>query len=251
MRHAPRRQAGFTLVELAVVAGVLGLLAIAMTSAFDSMGQAREHNAAQAQAESARQALRHFALRSKRLPCPDTSTYGDAGREAAGAGSCPPGTTVGWLPYEALGLQVPVRAQRLRYGVRRDPGADLVAPIPYAVDGPDLEGGAGLATSLALAATTPASTAQPYYATSTATSSGADCTGTVLVNPAFVVVAPVTDRDGASDTHPGFDGPNRAFADGAGTCVGAPDRAANAHYDDIVVAESATALLGWLTAAIR
>ena len=252
MRRQPqRRHAGFTLVEVAVVAGILGLLALTMTSAFEGMGQAREQNNAQAHAEAARQALRHFLLRNKRLPCPDSSLYGDRGREADGAGACPGTLGVGWLPYESLGLQVPVRTQRLRYGVHRSTGADLVAPVPGAVDGPDLEGLAGLATALAKAAATAPSTTFPYYAANSATASSTTCSGTELVNPAFVLVAPATDRDLGGGTHTGFDAPNRGFAEGTDTCVAAPTRPATATYDDVVVAESSTALLGWLTAVSR
>lgn len=249
-RPPSRRRTGFTLVEAAVVAGILGLLALTMTSAFESMEQARQQNAAQAQAEAAYQALRAFALRNKRLPCPDGSTHGDRGREADG-GSCPGGLDMGWVPYESLGLQVPVRAQRLRYGVHRAGNADLVAPVAGAVDGPDLEGIGGLAGALAVAAAAAPSSAHPHFSFASATDPSAACAGADLVNPAFVLVAPATDRDGSGDPHPGFDGPNRGFATGSGKCVAAPARPAGAAYDDVVVAESATSLLGWLIASTR
>ncbi|MGB3392075.1 MAG: type II secretion system protein [Stenotrophomonas sp.] len=249
MRSPSRRSAGFTLVEVAVVAGILGLLALTMTSAFEGMEQARVQNRAQADAEAARQALRHFLLRNKRLPCPDNSANGDSGREAGGSGSCPGGLSTGWLPYESLGLQLPVRSQRLRYGVRRGSDADLVAPTPGAIDSPDLEGSAGLASALSKAATTTASSSFPYYAAATATST--TCGGSDLVNPAFVLVAPATDRDGNSGALAGFDAPNLGFADGSDTCTAAPSHPASIAYDDVVVAESSTALLGWLLASTR
>jgi len=251
MQNPSRHHAGFTLVEVAVVAGILGLLALTMTSAFEGMEQARVQNRAQADAEAARQALRHFLLRNKRLPCPDNSSYGDRGREAGGSGSCPGGLSVGWLPYESLGLQLPVRSQRLRYGVRRGSDADLVAPTPGAIDGPDLEGSAGLASALSKAATAAASSSFPYYAAATATATGTTCGGGDLINPAFVLVAPATDRDGSGGTHAGFDAPNLGFADGSDTCTAAPSRPASIAYDDVVVAESSTALLGWLLASTR
>jgi prepilin-type N-terminal cleavage/methylation domain-containing protein len=246
----PRRHGGYSLVELAVVAAILGLLALGMTSAFEGMGQAREQNGAQAHAEAARLALRHFMLRNKRLPCPDDSAYGARGRQSGTPGNCPGGLSVGWLPYESLGLSIPVRAQRLRYGVRRGSGTDLVAPVAGAIDGPDLEGSAGLAKALKEAARTAPSSTFPYYAASTAVATSTTCAGTDLVNPAFAVVAPATDRDGRG-THPGFDAPNLGFADGTDTCMTAPARPGSATYDDVVVAESASALLGWLTASTR
>ena len=249
MRSTSRQHAGFTLVEVAVVAGILGLLALTMTSAFEGMEQARVQNRAQADVEAARQALRHFLLRNKRLPCPDNSSHGERGREAGGSGSCPSELSTGWLPYESLGLPLPVRSQRLRYGVHRDEDADLVAPTPGAIDDPDLEGSAGLASALSKAATTTPSSSFPYY--SAATANGTACGGGDLVNPAFVLVAPATDRDGSGGTHAGFDGPNRGFADGADNCTAAPSRPASSAYDDVGVAESASTLLGLLTASTR
>ncbi|MBB6065726.1 prepilin-type N-terminal cleavage/methylation domain-containing protein [Pseudoxanthomonas broegbernensis] len=249
-RCPPAMHAGFTLVEVAVVAGILGLLALTMTSAFEGMEQARQQNTAQAHAEAARQALRTFMLRNKRLPCPDNSTYGDRGREANGAGSCPGDLRVGWLPYESLGLQVPVRSQRLRYGVHRGTNADLVAPLHGAVDGPDLEGTGGLARALATAAQAAPSTDQPHYSGAVPALSSDTCASAEPVNPAFVLAAPATDRDVDGAIHPGFDGPNRGFATSS-PCVAPPARPATRIYDDVVVAESATTLLGWLSTATR
>ena len=51
------QQAGYTLVELATVLGILGVLTLTMNSAVESMQQARLHNTSQADAEAARQAL--------------------------------------------------------------------------------------------------------------------------------------------------------------------------------------------------
>lgn len=253
-RHHVRAAAGFSLVELAVVLGVLGVLAVSMTSAFGSIGQARDQNAARAHAESARQALRAFAVRNRRLPCPDTSAHGDSGREAAG-GSCGGNARVGWLPYESLGLDTPVRASRLRYGVHRGgAGMDLVAPVHGAVDHPDLEGIGGFLGTLASVAAAAPVVDQPHYVSGIAGAGGcaAGAPGSAVVNPAFVLLAPVNDRDGDNGLHPGFDGAaHRAFAEGSGTCVAPPGHPADADSDDIVVAESPTALLGWLMSIHR
>ncbi len=247
----PRRDAGFTLVELAVVVGVLGLLAMTMTSAFEGMGQARQHNAARAHAESARQALRAFAIRNKRLPCPDTSPFGDLGREAGGTSTCSGTANTGWLPYESLGLDTPVRASRLRYGVYRGSAAsDLVAPQPTSVDAPDLEGSGGLVAALAQGAKAAPSTLQPHYATA-GVESHCGLIGSTFANPAFVLVAPVADRDGQGGNHPQFDGVHREFADGSGRCVAHPGYPGDAAFDDIVVAESHTTLLGWVMTVVR
>jgi len=259
-RHRPARlgpgpRTGFSLVELAVVVGVLGLLTMTALSAFDNLGQAHRHNAARAHAETARQALYAFALRNKRLPCPDLSSNGDTGFEGSN-GSCTASGNVGWLPYASLALDVPARGERLRYGVHRGTAAtDLVVPARESADQPDLEyiGGFGSALSRMAASTLTAPLAsQPHYLSggmpTQCTGGGA---GTRMVNPAFVLVAPVGARDGdGGDT--GFDGANnRAFAQGNGKCVTPPDYPGDEHYDDLVVAESATVLLGWLMATTR
>lgn len=261
-RHPPARlgpgtRSGFSLVELAVVVGVLGLLTMTALSAFDNLGQARRHNAARAHAETARQALHAFALRNKRLPCPDLSGTGDSGFEGSN-GACSATGNVGWLPYASLGLELPVRGERLRYGVYRGTAnTDLVAPARESADQPDLEyiGGFGSALSRIVANTPTAPQAsQPHYISGgTPTQCGSGGTGTRMVNPAFVLVAPVAARDGdGGGGDGGFDGANnRAFAQGNGTCVTPPDYPGDERYDDLVVAESATALLGWLMATTR
>lgn len=245
-----RTGAGFTLVELAVVLGVLGVLAMTMASAFDGLDQSRRHGAAVAHAEVARQALRAFALRNKRLPCPDTSAFGDAGREAAGAGAAACAANVGWLPYESLGLDTPVRAVRLRYGVYRGGAdADLVAPQPASVDVPDLEGTGGFIATLSRAAERTASSDQPHFM---AGSASPDCAaGTGIVNPAFVLVAPLADLDGRGGSHPRFDGVHATFEPSGTRCVAPPGHAASSTFDDLVVAESPAALLGWVMTTTR
>ncbi|MCR6685640.1 type II secretion system protein [Pseudoxanthomonas sp.] len=247
-----RRTQGFSLLEVAVVIGVLGLLTMAMTSAFENVQQVRGRKAAIADAEGARNAVRAFALRNKRLPCPDNSTYGDTGREA-GSGSCPAGVDIGWLPYESLGLAVPVRASRLRYGVNRGvAGLDPTDPTPTAADGLDLEGTGGFSAALGALAASPAGTGAPYYVVQSATDPAVTCAGGDLINPAFVLVAPGQDQEVVDgEPHPGFDTPNRGFATAGSKCVAAPGRPADASYDDVVVTEGVHALLGWLKASTR
>ena len=79
---------------------------------------------------------------------------------------------------------------------------------------------------------------QPHYISGgTPTQCAGGGTGTRMVNPAFVLVAPVGARDGGSGDA-AFDGANnRAFAQGNGTCVTPPDYPGDERYDDLVVAE--------------
>ena len=246
--NAMLQQRGYTLVELATVLGVLGVLSLSMHSAIESMQQARLYNASQADAESARQALRAYLLRNKRLPCADTSSDGEHGRSDP---TCTGNS--GWLPYETLGLEIPERARRLRYGVYRSGLIDLTNPAASSIDEPDIEGRSALAAALTTLAKQPFDADAPWYSASVASASGSasTCQADQPTNPAFILVAPAADLDGSGAPAAGFDGPNRDFATGNGRCVAAPSRAADDHYDDVVVAESASTLLGLLTASTR
>ena len=61
---------------------------------------------------------------------------GDTGFEGSN-GTCSANGNVGWLPYASLGLDVPVRGERLRYGVHRGTAStDLVVPVRESADQP-------------------------------------------------------------------------------------------------------------------
>ncbi|MDH5821606.1 prepilin-type N-terminal cleavage/methylation domain-containing protein [Luteimonas sp. RD2P54] len=244
---APHRRRGFTLVELAVVLGVLGLLALGMTSAFSNIHDLRLYDRARADAEAARQALRAFALREKRLPCPGSDA---SGREAS---PCVAGLDVGWLPYETLGLALPPTGARMRYAVHRGVGGgpDLVAPpLSASTDGHDIDGGHSFVAALtALAVATP-SPQNPHHPLQHAPAGSTACAGAVA-NPAFLLVAPLADRDGRPGPNPNFDGMNSALAAGTGKCAAPPSRPPDRVSDDLVAAESGAALLGWISARSR
>jgi len=244
----PRRSAGMTLVELAVVVAIIGLLSVVVSAGYSDAAAQSVATTAKADAEAARQAIRAFALRNKRLPCPDLSATGDLAREGHN-GTCPSGAQVGWLPYESLGLTRPDRQRRLRYAVGRQ-DADLVAPPAVASVRTDLDGSIRFRAALAAAARLPASTNRPFLTGPGSSASPEDC-GFVQSNPAYALIAPVTDRDGNSPVPTGFDGINVGMAVSNQNCIAAPSRRATADNDDVVVAESASALLGWLAARTR
>lgn len=247
---ATRRQTGFTVLELAVTVGVLGVLGMVASSTWGDYARARDRARAQGEAEVARLAVRTFVLRNRRLPCPDLTAGGSGAREGDAGGACPAGAQVGWLPYESLGLAPPVPGARMRYAVGRAGGHDLVVPDGSASDGLDLDGRARIGQTLAEAARLATTPARPFLTGAGGTGDPEDC-GHVVANPAFVLVAPVEDRDAAGGTRPGFDGINAGMAELGRTCIAAPARRADARYDDVVVADSASALLGWLAAHTR
>lgn len=232
--------AGFTLLEVAVVLVVLGTLGMLVTSSFSGVDATRARQRAGAEAQAAASALRMFVLASRRLPCPDAN--GD-GREGDASGACPPTLKLGWLPYETLGLA----PTRLGYGVfRAGPGADLVVPRTTADTRFD-DGTLALRSTLAAAAGATPGSDRPYTTGDGMQLGNENCAGNVVANPAFIVVAPATDRDGDGDL---FDGVNTGLPNN-GNCIAAPSRTFDANYDDVVVTDSAHALLGWVTARSR
>lgn len=238
--NRPRHVGGFTLLELAVVLVILGTLGMMVSSAFSGAIDSRERERAQADAEAARQAVRAYVRSEKRLPCPDTN--GDGREDGIGA-ACPAGTDLGWLPHASLGLAPPEPRARLRYGVYRR-SVDLVAPGEDHTDGQDLEGNGGLVVALRAAMKTALDKNGPYLTGDNGRYGAENCANSAVANPAFVLIAPVADRD--SDGNP-FDGVNKTLAD----CIAAPSRAIGVDYDDVVLAESPDTLLGWFSARLR
>ena len=140
--HA-KASAGFSLIELAVVLVIIGLLVgggiAALTAATD---QARRSEAGR-QLDHIREALYGFAMSNGRLPCPDTDDPPD-GVEDTAAGDC--AEAEGALPWVELGLgRRDPWGNPLRYRVQlasatgcgppnfADPGADPDNPA-FALD---------------------------------------------------------------------------------------------------------------------
>jgi prepilin-type N-terminal cleavage/methylation domain-containing protein len=239
-----RAASGFTLLEMAVVVAIIGLLGLLVSSAFAGLGDRRSREQALAETEAARQALRGFMLAHKRLPCPDSTRSGFEDEPCAAA------ETMGWLPYQTLGLPPPTDRSRMIYGVYRGGSdADLVRPTGGAAAGVDFEDNGSLVRTLTKVAQPAAPrTDEPYLTGDGSARYGAESCGNAVTNPAFLLVAPVTDKDGNGSP---FDGVN-PVTPGSGTrCIASDARAPDATYDDVVAAEGAQALLGWLAAHTR
>ncbi|MDR2165824.1 MAG: type II secretion system GspH family protein [Zoogloeaceae bacterium] len=112
------RVTGFSLVELAVVMVILGLLLGGMLLPLSAQHDIQRFRAAEAALREIREALLGYAAVHGRLPCPDmaanpaTSGYGEAEASCAGA------TQEGFLPFKTLGLaEHDPWGQRWRYRV--------------------------------------------------------------------------------------------------------------------------------------
>lgn len=239
-------QRGFSLVELGVVLLAMGLLGWAVAGTYGNAATLRDRDRAVQTAESLRDALRAFALRNGRLPCPDAT---GAGWEGDAAGACADGVEAGWLPYRALGLDVPVDALHAAYGVYRNKAAtggdaDLAVATERTGDAPGTPGyrnARDLMAGLAIAGNQAVSTAHARLTGNDGTEGAVDCAANVRSNPAFFIVLPLDDRDGNGSR---FEPPHAA-----GTlCAHAPGTALRLDRDDVVAAESLAALTGWLGA---
>lgn len=111
---ASPRQSGFSLIEIAVVLGIMGFVAFMFVPLLASQAQYGKYRETRSRLEPIRNAVIAFIASNKRLPCPAVetlpSTNANYGREAATPGTCT-GTTAltggavrGVLPWITLGL---------------------------------------------------------------------------------------------------------------------------------------------------
>ncbi len=115
--------AGFSLVELAIVLFIVGLLMLSLMSTLSSQVEQRNFDDTRRRLDQARELLFAFAVVNGRLPCPARSAAtaapvtvaGDEVRDAAGDcigdavtdyyGGVAGGVTLGLLPARAIGFQ--------------------------------------------------------------------------------------------------------------------------------------------------
>jgi prepilin-type N-terminal cleavage/methylation domain-containing protein len=141
-RYRDTHQRGFTLVELALVVGIVALLLGGLMVPISRSLEQKAIATTQARLEAAQQALVGYALLYGRLPCPDTGDTGAAGNntppmtgctgstDTTGATLAPPaqpsaagppvlsGASWGHLPWATLGIDgVDGWGNRLDYAV--------------------------------------------------------------------------------------------------------------------------------------
>ncbi len=231
---------GFSLIELSVAIAIMGLLTWAVGGAYGNSTRQGARDAAVAQGETMRDLIRSFALVNRRLPCPDTS--GSGWENCAGG-------ELGWLPYSTLGLDIPSPTTRAAYGVYRNAAinADLAvvaertgnaAGTPGYQDIRDLIAGAGFVTAQA------PGVGHLYLTGNDGAGGAVDCANNKVAIPAFVVALPLRDMDGDGSL---FDGVQTGLP-GNIVCFQSQNTPPNAIRDDVVINESLSTLMGWLSA---
>ncbi len=98
--NRPTRQAGFTLVEIAIVLLIVGLMIGGLIAPLSSQLEQRRVSETQQTMEQAREALIGYAVRNGYLPCPAISAQD--GREDRSGNLC--NKRYGYLPWTTLGM---------------------------------------------------------------------------------------------------------------------------------------------------
>jgi len=102
-------QRGFTLLEIAVVLFIVGLLIAGLVGPVETQIEARDRHTTRTTLEQALEALYGFAVTHGRLPCPDQDGDGlsdpvfDAGD--VNSADCDVGSDNGFLPWAELGVE--------------------------------------------------------------------------------------------------------------------------------------------------
>jgi prepilin-type N-terminal cleavage/methylation domain-containing protein len=136
--NRPAGETAFTLIELAVVLMIVGLLLSTLTYTLSAQTEQRTRDQTQRMLEQAREALIGFAITNGRLPCPASGASN--GLEApAGGGDCSnyndgflPAVTLGFHPTDASGYAVDGWNNRVRYAVARNiAGCSGTSVVPH------------------------------------------------------------------------------------------------------------------------
>lgn len=244
------RQKGLSFIELAIVLLVVALLSLSVSSAFISTNEAQSRREALDHAKQVQASIRSYALRNGRLPCPALDGGGYENRVGQ---ACANDFRLGYVPYVALGLQVPTQALLARYAVYRASNADALVDAdlanalertgdssgdPRFADSTDL-----MAALLRINASSPA-LINPYL-TGDGDSVGAlDCANIRITSVAYWLILPMTDANNDGER---LDGPNTP----SGLCASYPSTKTAAQFDDVVISETPLQLTGWLRSAIQ
>ncbi len=124
-RGSPNAARGFSLVEMAVVLAIVGLLLGTAMYMLSAQSEQRAREETQATLERARDALLGYAIANGRLPCPASgATTGIESDSPVGSGACTnpyngflPAITLAFQPVDSQGFAVDAWNNRIRYAV--------------------------------------------------------------------------------------------------------------------------------------
>ena len=140
-----RRQAGFTLTELAVVLTIVAILLSSLMWTLQAQTEGRNRDETLRRLEQSKELLLSFAIVNGRLPCPARCSNApacvDGGDEQpAGGGVCTdgyagylPGRTLGFQPVDSAGYALDAWNNRIRYAVAQISRSVGVVVMPLVV----------------------------------------------------------------------------------------------------------------------
>ncbi len=122
--YASRHSRGFSLVELAVVMAIVGLVLGSAMLTLSAQQDTRRFNETQQQLEQARELLIAFAIKNRRMPCPATLAAGTGDEAPVGGGTCTsyyggflPGRAIGFQSVDSAGYAIDAWNNRIRYAL--------------------------------------------------------------------------------------------------------------------------------------
>jgi len=252
--------AGFTLLEVAIVLTVAGLIAAAAAAVYLPVTGAAQGQRTVRLLAGIQQAIVGFAVSHRRLPCADTNGNGfeGGGMPAGCVASATDSYQTGRVPYKTLGIVMSGASgddavyANVVYGVYRNSNvipnadADLAVAEERTGDASDnLPGYDALGDFRKALANAAGTTASSNYIHVT---KAGDTNCTVIRNMAFALVSTgIGDAD--NDGNP-FDGVNKnlKLSGGGSKCFASPAQRHDGRYDDQVVAVGFNALAAGLTA---
>ncbi|NOT20155.1 MAG: prepilin-type N-terminal cleavage/methylation domain-containing protein [Sideroxydans sp.] len=121
-------ESGFSLIEMAIVLAIVGLLMASLLPAFSGQIEQQRRTETRKQLEEIKEALLGYAIFSGRLPCPATAANHGVEKFASGedatTGKCAnfndsflPASTLGFSPTDGDGFAVDAWGNRIHYAV--------------------------------------------------------------------------------------------------------------------------------------
>jgi prepilin-type N-terminal cleavage/methylation domain-containing protein len=119
-----KRSAGFSLIEMALVLAIIGLVLGGMLLTLSAQVERHNFDTTQNRLQQARDALLGFAIANGRLPCPASATSNGFESPVGGGTACTnpydgylPAVTLGFQPVDNGGYAVDAWNNRIRYAV--------------------------------------------------------------------------------------------------------------------------------------
>ncbi len=130
MTIMPKHLRGFTLVEMAIVLVIIGLILGGLVLPLTTQRDMQSYSTTRQRLEDAKEALIGYAMTNGRLPCPASATSNGV-EDPVGGGACNhnydgflPAVTLGLAPVDSNGYALDgwggIAANRIRYAVSRN-----------------------------------------------------------------------------------------------------------------------------------